>query len=182
MSYFSRLTDIVTCSLSDILAREADPAVAIGRIIQEMDEGLAGAKRSVATAAANAERIRKELEGHAAQAESWTADAKQKLQEQDDDGARLALARRREIDDLIAGLELQHKAAVATKEHLTTTLHALEARRAEAIRRQQLLNAGESNEAAEIPAVRAAVADVTDSRAEEIERDLEALRRELGQG
>ena len=42
MSYFSRLTDIVTCSLSDILANEADPAMAIGQIIREMEERRVG--------------------------------------------------------------------------------------------------------------------------------------------
>ena len=45
MSYFSRLTDIVTCNLTELLAREADPAAALEGIIAEMQEGLAGAKR-----------------------------------------------------------------------------------------------------------------------------------------
>ena len=42
MSYFSRLTDIVTCNLTEILARETDPLAAVGEIIAEMQEGLAG--------------------------------------------------------------------------------------------------------------------------------------------
>ena len=29
MNYFSRLTDIVTCNLNEMLAREADPAAAL---------------------------------------------------------------------------------------------------------------------------------------------------------
>ena len=40
MSYFSRLTDIVTCNLSEILAKESDPATALKRIVAEMEEGL----------------------------------------------------------------------------------------------------------------------------------------------
>jgi phage shock protein A len=181
MSYFSRLTDIVTCSLSDILANEADPASAIGQIIREMDEGLAGATRSVNTAAANAERIRKEIDEHSSKVEFWTTEAKEKLQAGADDQARLALARRREVDDLIAGLDLQRKAALATQEHLTTTLHALEARLADARRRQQQLTTGESGEPEAAPSADASATAPSESRAAEIESDLEALRRELEQ-
>jgi phage shock protein A len=181
MSYFSRLTDIVTCSLSDILANEADPAMAIGQIIREMEEGLAGATRSVNTAAANAERIRKEIDEHSSKAGFWTSEAKEKLQAGADDEARLALVRRREVDDLVAGLDLQRKAALATQEHLTTTLHALEARLADARRRQQELTTGETGEPEAAPNSAGTAAVPNDSRAEEIERDLEALRRELEQ-
>ena len=53
MSYFSRLTDIVTCNIGDMLRREDDPKGAIRRIIEEMEEGLGGARRSVATATAS---------------------------------------------------------------------------------------------------------------------------------
>jgi phage shock protein A len=181
MSYFSRLTDIVTCSLSDILANEADPAMAIGQIIREMEEGRAGATRSVNTAAANAERIRKEIDEHASNAEFWTSEAKEQLQAGAEDQARLALIRRREVDDLVAGLDLQRKAALATQEHLTTTLHALEARLADARRRQQQLTTGEAGEPEAVPSSGAVATAANDSRAEEIERDLDALRRELEQ-
>lgn len=179
MSYFSRLTDIVTCSLSDILAKEDEPAVAITRIIGEMEEGLNGARRSVKTAAANADRIRSELDAHAERAAHWTAQAKSRLQARDENAARLLLLRKREVVDLMAGLELQHKAAVATHEHLTTTLHALEARLAEARRRQQQLASGDSAEADPLRNPNAPAVEAHDPRAEEIERDLEALRREL---
>ena len=46
MSYFSTLTDIVTCNLSEILANEADPEAAIEQIIYEIQEGVSGALRA----------------------------------------------------------------------------------------------------------------------------------------
>ena len=52
MSFFSRLSDIVSCKLDDLVAEQADPPAAMSRIISEIEEGLAGAKRSV-TAAGN---------------------------------------------------------------------------------------------------------------------------------
>lgn len=180
MNYFSRLTDIVTCSLTEILAKEADPATAIRRIIGEMEEGLAGAQRSVNTATANEERIRGELEEHAAQVDYWMSQAKSELQAGSEEAARTALIRKREIEDLIAGLEQQHQAAIATCEHLSTTLRALEARLAEARRKQQQLETESPPEAKSTLSTSHPAAPVNDTRAEQIERELEALRRELG--
>jgi phage shock protein A len=180
MSYFSRLTDIVTCSLTEILSKEADPASAVRQIIHEMEEGLAGAQRSVNTATANGERIRREIAEHTPQIQFWTSKAKDELQAGSEGGARLALVRKREIDDLVAGLQQQHKAATATREHLTTTLHALEARLAEARRKRQQLESDEpQGEVGALSATESAAA-VNDARAEQIERDLEDLKRELG--
>ena len=41
-----------------------------------------------------------------------------------------------EVENLIAGLEQQQHAAVSTRDHLKTTLHALEARLSDAQRRR----------------------------------------------
>ena len=47
MSYFSRLTDIVTCNLTEILSSSDDPIAAIAQVISEMEEGLGGCERCV---------------------------------------------------------------------------------------------------------------------------------------
>jgi phage shock protein A len=180
MNYFSRLTDIVTCNLNEILARESDPAVAIRKIISEMEEGLAGARRSVATATANEERLGKELAELEGQVEQLTEEARQALKATDESSARVALARKHEVADVIAGLEQQRRAASATREHLTTTLRALEARLSEARRRQQELQAGPKVRTSGSGAGRSATLE-DDPRTRRIEDELEALKRELRQ-
>jgi phage shock protein A len=95
MNYFNRLTEIVTCNLNEILAREADPAAAIRKIITEMDAGLAGARRSVTTAAANEERLTKELSELQQQAEQLTEEARDALRAADESAARVALVRKK---------------------------------------------------------------------------------------
>lgn len=180
MSYFSRLTDIVTCNLSEILAREDDPQAAIEQIIGEIEEGLAGARRSVATAEANERRLQNELDEHRAQVDRWTAQARQELAAGREEQARLALVRKRELQDLIAGLEQQHEAAVATREHLTTTLRALEARLAEARRRQAEVGAGGAERPAPGESADQAAASAEDLRAQDIESELAELKRQLG--
>lgn len=184
MSYFSRLTDIVTCNLTQLLKNAADPVIEIEQIIAEMKEGIAGANRSVKTAITNKQAIQKELQEHQEQITQWKEAAKNALAAGEEVEARNSLVRKKEIEDLMAGLEQQHEAALATCEHLTTTLHALEARLAEAKRKQ--LELTDSDGLSESPAqatseAPASASSLSPSRSEQIESELAALKRELDQ-
>ena len=182
MSYFSRLTDIVTCNLTKLLNETDNPHAAIAEIVREMEEGLAGAERSVNTAANSEQRLSRELDEHRAATASWTEKARGFLAAHSETQARECLLRKREVEDLIAGLEQQHKAAVATKEHLATMQRALEARLSEAIRKRESLgatpvaNATNSDPDHSLPPARF----TTDDRQHQIDAELEALKREMG--
>jgi phage shock protein A len=177
MSYFSRLTDIVTCNLSDLLSKSPDPKAAIEQVLREMDEGLSGARRSVATAAANEERMARDIQEHRNIAASWAAKAKDHLIAGREPDARQALVRKREVEDLIAGLEQQHHSAVATREHLATMQRAVEARYAEAVRKHAAL----SGDAPPQPATSSGLAAPADDRMSQVDAELEALKREIGE-
>ena len=182
MSYFSRLTDIVTCNLTEILAREPDPKAAIHHVIREMEDGLAGAKRSVATATGSVERFDREMAEHQHQADDWREQAKAELIKGNETGARIALKRKQEIEDLLAGLEQQQAAAVATRDHLSTMLRALEARLLEARRKLHHLERGLSEEPLAPEAALQVEPDElpTDkSRSDQVEAELAALKRML---
>lgn len=181
MSYFSRLTDIVTCNLTEILLGEDDPQLALRAMMAEMEEGLAGAKRSVATAKSAVERIESEIGEQQQQVESWAGQAKAALSAGNEDQARLSLIRKQEALDVLAGLEQQLQAARATHDHLSTTRRALEARIAEARRKLQHLEAGgRPDEGMAMEAASPGGGSTLDAeRARQIEDELEALRREL---
>jgi phage shock protein A len=181
MPYFSRLTDIVTCNLTVLLQHSDDPSLALNEIILEMREGLAGAERSTRTAVANVLRLETELAEQRGQTDVWTDLAKTRLGAGDESGARQALLRKRELDDLIAALEDQLRAAESTRDHLRKTFHALQARLADAQRRLAAVESGElAADVADEPAV-ASVADSNDEVDQAIESELEGLRRELEQ-
>jgi phage shock protein A len=180
MSFFSRLTDIVTCNLSHLLDQAEDPHAAIAEIIREMREGLSGAQRSVNTASASEERLRIEIESHRTQIEMWTIKAREQLQSGIEAEARQCLLRKREVEDLIAGLSQQHKAAIATKDHLATMQRALEARLAEAIRRQEALGGIVSEAPSTTPAYLSTPHSVNQDLHREIDAELQALKQELG--
>lgn len=180
MSYFSRLTDIVTCNLSKMLNEADDPRCAIEEIIREMHEGLAGAKRSVTTAENSEKRLRSEIDAHRLAVASWTEKARSHLASGGEDEARTCLLRKREVEDLIAGLEQQHKAAVATKDHLATMQRALEARLSEAMRKQEAMGSTPPMQPTAPVTSFAQPTMSEDARQKQIDEELEALRRELG--
>jgi phage shock protein A len=184
MSFFSRLSDIVSCKLDDLVAQQNDPPAAMGRIISEIEEGLAGARRSVTAAGASEERLQAELAERRQQAEWWANKAREELRGDHDEAARQALLRKRETEDLAAGIEQQLAAATSTREHLSTTMRAIEARLAEARRKQHDLQspAAAPRSAAPKGIASAASAGTDRSRDAQIEAELEALRRELKRG
>jgi len=181
MSYFSRLTDIVTCNLSQLLAEAKDPHAAIEQILREMEEGLAGARRSVTTATNNENRLSGEMQQHRQQADDWANQAKEHLRNSAEGPARQCLLRKREVEDLLAGLQQQHQSAVATREHLSTMHRALEARMAEALRKRATLR-GESDPAAALPLDVVEAAPFGMERHSQVDAELEALKRELSGG
>jgi phage shock protein A len=178
MSYFSRLTDIVTCNLSVLLAEADDPSRALADIISEMREGIAGARRSVAAAAAGAARLADEIDEHRHQLEQWEEKARSELAAGREDQARNCLLRKRDVADLIAGLEQQHQAAVATKEHLCTMHRALEARLAEALRRLEAT--GHAPDPVDTPAGDFTSPAIFDDPHRQVDEELETLKRQLG--
>ncbi|MEZ6065888.1 MAG: PspA/IM30 family protein [Planctomycetaceae bacterium] len=183
MPVFSRLTDIVTCNLSSILAAADDPRTVLAEVIFEMEQGIAGAQRSMKTAADNEGRIRTEIDELRRQTVYWTDKAREHLAASDEQQARLDLMRKHEVENLIAGLEIQLKAATSTREHLTTTYHALESRLADARRRMATI---ESPSGVAGDEVRSSTSVTAFSEArpatQDIDIELAALRKELEGG
>ena len=166
MPYFSRLTDIVTCDLTAILDAADNPGAALEEIVREMDQGLAAAKRSVRTAKLNVEQIERDIQREQNEVAHWIEEAKRCLASNDDAGARAALLRKKEAESLIEGLNQSLAAAVATREQLNTTFHALHARMSDAKRKQAELS-GEEFNPSQPP---------DDETASEIDAELAAMR------
>jgi phage shock protein A len=180
MPYFNRLTDIVTCNLTAILDGAADPAAVLTEVISEIREGIAGAERCVSTAARNIARIESEIAEQRRSLTGWIDDAKQQLESGQEDKARQSLFRKREVADLISALEEQLRAAAATRDHLTTTLHALQARLVDAQRRlANLQTRTRTTDPATEPVSAQVEAAPDDVRRQEIEAELDELRQSL---
>lgn len=181
MAHFSRLTDIVTCSLTEILETAEDPAATLKEVITEMNEGLAACRRTVRSSSSNYERMKSELESHQQQIAAWMDKARTAVADGNDRMARQAIARKMEVESLVDGLQPEMNAAHETWQNMLRIQRALEARHAEAVRRLAELTGEEppvplESETA-IHSARAAEAE----RFDEIEAELAALRKQLGQ-
>lgn len=184
MSYFSRLTDIVTCNLTEILAGAEDPEQTLEEIIAEMRQGVMSAQRTVRAAASQEEALRAEVEDQSRQVSYWAQQARRELEQGRENDARHSLRRKKEVEDLVAGLQREHESARRSAEERVTTLHALEARLADAIRRRAALsgNSHASSDAdRELDVQHAAEpVEISQERDDEIEAELAALKREIG--
>jgi len=180
MSYFNRLSDIITCNLSRLLLDQKDPRGVLDRVVFEMEEGRAGADRCVKTALHEEEQLRLQVEEQQKQIQHWGNQARQHLTSGEEEQARLAILRKQELEALIAGVHREHEAAIATREHLVTTQKALYARIAEARRALAHLKAGGSVESISTMEEEENT-EPTDTSAPSVEQELEAMRRELEQ-
>lgn len=172
MPYFSRLTDIITCRISDLLAVAPDPRQALSEILKEMQEGLAACDRNLRTYAISRDRLEHEIAGHQTQAGRWREDARDHLAAGNEDAARLALQRKSELEDLIAGLRPELESAAGNWNNMQRIRRALEARFAEAQREAERISAGCSEQFSGFRQPDSAAA---------VETELEQLRQELGQ-
>ncbi len=180
MPHFSRLTDIITCNLTEILIESADPGITLREIIDEMNEGLAACRRNVRTSTANSTRLKREIAESEAQVQEWIERAKDSLSADDEDGARDALRRKAEIEDLIAGLRPEFDAARETTQHMLRIQRALEARQSEAVRKLAELTGETVATRLESETAVLSASASTQERAREVEAALQALKRELG--
>ena len=179
MPHFSRLTDIITCSLTEILNSAANPAVTLQEIIGEMHEGLGACRRNVQTSTGNGERLKREISDYETQIKVWKDRAKQSLAEGDDDAARNSLRRKVEIEDLIAGLRPELDAAVSASQHMLRIQKALESRYAEALRKLEELTGQPPAISLESETAILSSTAASQKRSSAVEAELEALRREL---
>ena len=182
MPYFSRLTDIVTCSLSEILEESQDPQTTLKEVSDEMSEGLSSARRVARTSAANRDGLEKEIASHVAQQQDWLAKATTALAAGDETAAREALTRKVEVEDLIDGLKPEREAAASNYNHMLRIQKALEARFAEAQRLAAEMSGDQSGGEVRLESETAvhAINQSQQEKSDEVEAELAALKKQLG--
>ncbi|MCP4697575.1 MAG: phage shock protein A [Gammaproteobacteria bacterium] len=138
-SIFKRVSDIINANVSDLIDRIEDPERMIKQIIREMEENIQQAKEGVINAIASEKQLFRELEGHRKHAGEWLNKAETALEAGKEDLARSALARKKEIDNIIRNLEPAWESAKSTSDRLKAQLHKLENKLEEAKRKRSTL-------------------------------------------
>jgi phage shock protein A len=113
----------------------------VKQIIREMEDNIGKAKEGVVAAMAGEKQLQKELESNQKQVADWLGKAQIALQNNNEDLARAALARKKEHEAICKALEPSWLSAKNTSDRLKSQLKALEAKLEEARRKRTSLAA-----------------------------------------
>jgi phage shock protein A len=141
MRLLSRLTDIVSANLNELIERYEDPELLLKQAVCEMDESLRAALENAVKVVAHEKLLARQLAAEEAAAGSWHAQATAAVQRGDEEAARAALRNKRERESVIAKLSQQLAEATAAGQTLRRDIEALRLRTDEARRKLTLLAA-----------------------------------------
>src|SRR5437762_11675091 len=114
MRILSRLSDIFSANFHALLDQVENPEALLAHVVREMEESVAATRGYAASAIAAERRIGRELEQNRAEVEHWQSKAREALTAGREDLARRALARKREHEDLVTGLQAHLASASET--------------------------------------------------------------------
>ncbi len=164
MSVFSRISTIFKANVNDALTKAEEPEKVLNQLTIEMQEQLVDTKQKVAAAIADEKRLQRQYQEAAGEAKQWEEKATVAVEQQRDDLAREALARRNEAQQLADEYKIQwdkqRQAVGQLKEHL----RALEVKIGEANRKKHLLIARQKRAKAQ-KAIHETMAGMKDSSA-----------------
>lgn len=141
MGIFSRLGDIISANMNDILDRAEDPAKMIRLIIMEMEETLVEVRASAARTIADQKEARRNLQRLDAAQASWAEKAELALSKDREDLAKAALVEKQKLSQMCLQIEqdmhLMDEALIKHEEDI----QKLEAKLREArVRQTSILN------------------------------------------
>lgn len=139
MGIFSRFSDIINSNLNSILDKAEDPEKIIRLMIQEMEDTLVEVRSSAARAIADKKEITRKLAAVDAEADDWQKKAELALDKDREDLAKAALAEKALSQRAADALREQQTALTEGLAKLNDDIASLEAKLADAKRRQQAI-------------------------------------------
>ena len=139
MGIFSRLAQLITSNLNDLISRSEDPEKMLNQVVLDMNNQLVEAKKQVAASIADEKRLAKQFDLEAANAQEWERKAMLALRAGNEPLAKEALARKREYDELTATLKDQWTKQKTAVEQLKKALRLLNDKIEEAKRKRNVL-------------------------------------------
>lgn len=111
MGVLERFGDIIKANVNSILDKMEDPAKMIDQYLREMTDDLAEVKRSTAEVMAEEVRTKRKVDENQAEVARYTDYAKKAIQADNDDDARVFIAKKQELENVGAGYMTAYAAA-----------------------------------------------------------------------
>ena len=141
MGIFNRVSDIISANLHEMIEKFEDPETMLKQAIREMQTTIDDARQNTARAVADEKLIARELQKNRREATAWAQRAETAVVDQNDDLARRAIRRKQEYEKVAAALREQLSSAEQSSKVLRRQLEAMQAKLADAKRRQGVLTA-----------------------------------------
>jgi len=139
MKIFSRVSDIISANVSDLLDRAEDPEKMVKLLIVEMEEYIDKAREGLAKAIAGEKQLEASLKKNRDAAADWQAKAEAAIERNDDELARRCLERKKEFERIADSMQPQWEAARRASDALKSDFRRLEERVEEARRKRDAL-------------------------------------------
>jgi phage shock protein A len=139
MGILARLAQLIKSNLNDLISRSEDPEKMLEQIVLDMNQQLMEAKTQVAASIAEEKKLQRQAEEHAAQAAEWERKATLAVRAGNDDLAKEALLRKKELDGTAAQFQQQWLKQKQGVDQLKLALQALNRKIEEAKRKKVLL-------------------------------------------
>lgn len=149
MSIFTRVADIITANVNDLLDRAEDPEKMVKMLVAEMEERIEETREGVARAMAGEKLLEANLQKNRQASAEWQAKAESALARGDEGVARQCLQRKKEYDAIAHSLQPQWESARRTSDTLRSDFRRLEEKLDETRRRRDVLIARQQAAAAQ---------------------------------
>ncbi len=139
MGFFSRMSDIISANVNDLLDRAEDPEKMVKLLVVEMEEHIELAREGVAKAIAGEKQLETNLKKNRDAVDEWYAKAKAAMERGDEDLARRCLERKKEFERIADSVMPQWEVARKTSDALKSDFRRLEEKLEEARRKRDVL-------------------------------------------
>jgi len=140
MSILKRIKSIVTGSINEMIDKVEDPETIVNQMIRDMEQAMTEMKTNTASAIATVKITEKKLDKAYNDQSLWQENAETAVKSGDDELAKKAIIKRKNIDDTIDILRDQLNDAEVISRKMKTELELLEEKLGEAkIKRDNLL-------------------------------------------
>ncbi|HEX7339621.1 MAG TPA: phage shock protein PspA [Rhodanobacteraceae bacterium] len=141
MGVFSRMSDIINSNINAMLDKAENPEKVVRLIIQEMEDTLVEVRSAAARTIADRKELERRMDYATREADEWQRRAELAINKGRDDLAKAALAEKKHIHEALENLENQRKEADIGLTKLNDDIAALQAKLADAKKRQKVLQA-----------------------------------------
>lgn len=139
MGIFKRIKDMITANINDLLEKFEDPEHVIDQMIKEMEETIIDVRKQTASAIASSKMTSKKISDNEKEVAKWQKNAELAIMEGDDELAKKALTRRREIEAVLESMKKQLADEEEMILKMKSDLHLVEEKVQEARRKRESL-------------------------------------------